>query len=314
MEPSDPDQDPTPTDETEENDGADEGSEAEPAGDTLSPAVRRLVRQYELDITEISGTGPNGRIRVSDVMTALGSRGAPPAAQLQAADSTGAREERAAARAFRGEASAAPIPVTSLFECDMTAVLAHRKQMLAEKADYLLTSYYIVACAAALRGVPEANGGHARIDIAVALSAPGGSTVTPVLRDAEALSLASVNDALRAVHKELVENQFRRENEGEGSFLVYHHGVTGSLIATPTPLAPSHAASLGVGRIRRKVAVQNVSDQSGPRIAPMCYVSLTFRPDRLDLHRANQFLSLVVRRLERWPNARNGNAKNHGAS
>ena len=284
----------------------------ENAGEDLSPAVRRLVRQYGLDTTQIHGTGPRGRLRVGDVMAALGSRGAAPTAEsdVERDDLPGCEPTVAAApsRSLHGA-----IPVTSIFECDMTAVLAHRKQMLAQKSDFLLTSYYIVAAAVALRALPEVNGSSPQIDIAVALTAPGGSTATPVLRDAQSSSLANVNEKLRDVHHALSKGRFEHD-DGDGSFLVYHHGVTGSILATPTPLAPQHAASLGVGRIRRKVAVQNVSDQSGPRIAPMCYVSVTFRPDELDLHRANQFLNLFVRRLERWPQADAEPVDQHPAS
>jgi 2-oxoglutarate dehydrogenase E2 component (dihydrolipoamide succinyltransferase) len=274
-------------------------SEALATDETLSPAVRRLVKQYQLDVTGIHGTGPSGRIRVSDVMATLGSRAAPPpseaAVQLDAGNDSSAGQHSAA--------HALVTPVTSVFECDMSAVLSHRKRMLAEKTDYLLTSYYLVACAAALRGVPEANGGSAVIDVAVALSAPGARTVMPVLQRADMLTLASVNDTLRAAHRAVGAGEYEADENVTGSFLLYHHGVTGSLLATPTPLAATHTASLGVGRVRRQVVVQNVSDQTGPRIAPLCYVSVSFRPDRLDIHRANQFLSLLVSRLERWPQA-----------
>jgi pyruvate/2-oxoglutarate dehydrogenase complex dihydrolipoamide acyltransferase (E2) component len=83
--------------------------------------------------------------------------------------------------------------------------------------------------------------------------------------------------------------------------LIHHYGLSGSVLATPTPLGANHAASLGIGRVRREVVVKNVDGDEVPRITAVCYVTLTFRPERVALHRANRFLAQLVRVLEQWP-------------
>jgi 2-oxoglutarate dehydrogenase E2 component (dihydrolipoamide succinyltransferase) len=263
------------------------------AADALSPAVRRLIKLYNLDATKIAGTGPDGRLRVSDVMNLVG----------VSSSSTVPNDAEPATRERFAVPAAAPVDtiVTSVFECDMTAVLLHRKRMLMQKADILLTSYYLVAAAAAIRAVPQANGQAPQIDLAVALSAPGERTVTPIVRRADRLSLREINRLLREAHQRLAAGESLDQESAHASFLLFHHGLTGSLLAVPTPLPAGTSASLGVGRIRRQLAVQNVSDQQSPRVAPVCYVSLSFRSAQLDIHRANQFLSVFVHRLERWP-------------
>ena len=88
---------------------------------------------------------------------------------------------------------------------------------------------------------------------------------------------------------------------GSATLLIHQHGASGSLIATPTPIGHGHAASLGLGRVRREIVVRNVNGEEAPRVAARCYVSLSFYPDRLDLRRANRFLAQLVRVLEQWP-------------
>ena len=145
-----------------------ESAEALDAATTLSPAVRRLVRQYDLDVTGIHGTGPSGRIRVGDVMALLAGR----TGSEQDRESGAAREavpveafDEPMGTPYRTEmtdvapaavASAGAVPITTVFECDLSRVLSHRKQRRQENAEALLTSYYIVACGEALKLVPEA--------------------------------------------------------------------------------------------------------------------------------------------------------------
>lgn len=275
--------------------------------DTLSPAVRRLVRQYDLDITGLHGTGPEGRIRVSDVIGMLGGRtdaGARTAEAARAAVEDRDEDERPAPQTVRpaetsptANTAATPAPATTVFECDLSRVLSHRKQQRRNNTELLLTSYYLAACIEALKAVPEVAPGRNGTPAAlgVLLHSSEGDVRTTLI---EAAADAASDDQLRALDQAL-----RTDGSADlasAGLLLHHYGLSGSLLATPTPLGDGHAASLGVGRVRREVVVKSADGEEAPRIAAMCYVTLTYLPDRIALPRANRFLAHLVRTLESW--------------
>lgn len=306
---------PSSTDEAEL--GAPES--ADPA-DTLSPAVRRLVRQYDLDVTGIHGTGPSGRIRVGDVIGMLGARsdatGARPgdAARKSPADADERAVERTAehlaATLYRSAAADAPrdaatsaTPTSTVFECDLSRVLTHRKQQRKQGVEILLTSYCLVACGEALKAVPEiaVNAGAEQpgARFGVLITSAEGDVRATLVDAADDSPLGSIADRLRALDEAL--RASTDSDFASASLLIHHYGMSGSLLATPTPLGPGHAASLGVGRVRRVVVVRTTDGDETPRVAAVCYISLSFLPDRIALARANRFLAQLVRVLEHWP-------------
>src|SRR5262245_4069851 len=181
---------------------------------TLSPAVRRLVRQYDLDVTGIHGTGPSGRIRVGDVMGLLGAR-TDASARLEMA-ARGAQFDRDAASGESvsgpkpSEPSAVPTtasqPMTTVFECDLSGVMSHRKQLRQSGTDVLVTSYYLVGCAEALRAVPDigSNDGDraSRPRFGVLLAAAEDETRSSLV-DASAAADGSLDDRLHAFDRAL---------------------------------------------------------------------------------------------------------------
>jgi 2-oxoglutarate dehydrogenase E2 component (dihydrolipoamide succinyltransferase) len=290
-------------------------AEEQDSADTLSPAVRRLVRQYDLDITGIHGTGPAGRIRVGDVIGMLGGRAAEPpprmaeAARRTAPDSNdGASEagdERLADAPYRETAhgtaatpaEAATSAITStVFECDLSRVLSHRKKQRGNNTDLLLTSYFVVACAEASRTTAELTDGRAA-RFGVQLTAAEG-LLHSLFVATEDLVPGSLDERVRAVDAKL-----RAGAElATANLLVHHYGASGSLLATPTPIGAGHAGSIGIGRVRREIVVRTADDgDEAPRVAARCYVTLSFLPERIALQRANQFLAHAIRILEQWP-------------
>jgi 2-oxoglutarate dehydrogenase E2 component (dihydrolipoamide succinyltransferase) len=274
--------------------------------DTLSPAVRRLVRQFDLDITGIHGTGPEGRIRVGDVMNVLGNR-----TDSGNRDAPRRREARepsdessaidAAAKLVAPSQNAPPAamnaaPTTTVFDCDLSRVLVHRKHQRQAGDEPLLASYCLVALAEAQRSVPElTQGAPVRFGIVLA-GADGEPRVTVV--DGAGPS-ASLDERLRAFDEAL-----RRASGGDtasANLLVHHYGQSGSVLATSMPLGASNAASIGIGRVRREVVIRVVDGAEAVRAASHCYLSLSFLGERLPLHRANGFMADAVRILERWP-------------
>jgi pyruvate/2-oxoglutarate dehydrogenase complex dihydrolipoamide acyltransferase (E2) component len=276
------------------------------AGEDLSPAVRRLVRQYDLDITGIHGTGPDGRIRVGDVIGILGPRAehavrgvtSPRPAPVEADDGVdeSSAEEPAAAPAPTAAAAAA-VPITTVFECDLARVLAHRKRLRSENVELLLTSYFLSAYVEALGAVPEVALAAAP-RIGVELTTADGDT-RPLKLDTSATAAEPLAERARAI--DAVLRRSVGADLSDTHLLVHHYGASGSLIATPTPLGAGHVASLGIGRVRRDIVLRNVDGDETPRVTTRCHLSLSFLPDHVTLARANQFLAHTVRLLEQWP-------------
>jgi pyruvate/2-oxoglutarate dehydrogenase complex dihydrolipoamide acyltransferase (E2) component len=311
-------------------DGGAEASQSDPPqpadatpdpGDTLSPAVRRLVRQFDLDITGVHGTGPSGRIRVGDVMgllggrTDTGKRDAPtrPAADANAEPSADdavfeptapepqapvdPETKSAESKASTESDAHAAIATTTVFDCDLSRVLAHRRRLRRDNVEVLTTSYFLTALAAALEKAPELTGGEpARFG--VSLTTADGKLRTSVLEVPDTLP-ESPDERVRAVDIALRANLHTPLEHS--SLLVHHYGESGSLLATPTPIGAGHVASVGIGRVRREIVARVVDGVESARFAACCHVSLSFLPDRVPLHDANRALAAAVAILESWP-------------
>jgi 2-oxoglutarate dehydrogenase E2 component (dihydrolipoamide succinyltransferase) len=304
-------------------DSAQPGGSTPDPGDTLSPAVRRLVRQFDLDITGVHGTGPSGRIRVGDVMGLLGGRkdtgkrdapARPVATDADAESSADAVLEPAApttespatvepeTTSTEPQAAAAPaahatIPTTTVFDCDLSRVLAHRRKLRRDNVEVLTTSYFLTALAAALEKAPELTGGGPA-HFGVSLTTADGRVRTSVLEVPDTLP-ESPDERVRAVDIALRANLHTPLEHS--TLLVHHYGESGSLLATPTPIGAGHVASVGIGRVRREIVVRVVDGAESARFAACCRVSLSFFAERVPLHDANRALAAAVAILESWP-------------
>jgi 2-oxoglutarate dehydrogenase E2 component (dihydrolipoamide succinyltransferase) len=273
--------------------------------ETLSPAVRRLVRQFDLDITGIHGTGPSGRIRVGDVMSLLngrmdsGNRDAPARAAATAGDADLDAGGAAAAQAVTAlPGVTAHVPTSTVFDCDVGRVLAHRKELRLEEIDLLTTSYFLTALAAALDATPEITAGHAP-RFGVLLTTPDGGLRSALLDTAAVSWDSSLDERVRAVDAALRANL--DVDVSAANLLVHHYGESGSLLATPTPIGAGHAASIGIGRLRREIAVRANDGVETPRVVTRCYLSLSFFEHSVPLHHANRALAAATGILESWP-------------
>jgi pyruvate/2-oxoglutarate dehydrogenase complex dihydrolipoamide acyltransferase (E2) component len=314
---------------TDANPAPDSARQSEPdPADTLSPAVRRLVRQYDLDITGVHGSGPAGKIRVGDIIGMLDGRAEPRArtgeapgrASAGAAD-TGARHAMSGppreARVASGEtdrtsaassaATGAPhaVPTTTVFECDVSRVLSHRKRERRGDVELLLASYFIASCQEALHAVPEiaasppdstaSDSGGPSPRLGVLLATTDGS----VRRALVGTAAATLDERLRAIDAQLRASV--DDDLHPAHVLIHYYGASGSLLATPTAIGAGHVGSMGIGRVRREIVVRTIDGQEAPRVTALCYLTLTFRPERIALERANRFVGAWVRVLEQWP-------------
>ncbi len=184
-------------------------------------------------------------------------------------------------------------------------MLAHRKARRRNNVEILLTSYYLVACGEALRAVPEVVAGGAETDaqLGVLVASADGEVRTTLVDAVDTINdsgpLAPFDDRLRSFDQAL--RAIGDAALNDASLLIHHYGSSGSVLATPTPRGAGHVASVGVGRVRREIVIKAADGDQTPRVAAMCYVTLTFLPDRLPLNRANRFVAQLVRVLEHWP-------------
>jgi hypothetical protein len=180
----------------------------------------------------------------------------------------------------------------------VSRVLSHRKRLRLADVELLTTSYFLTALAAALDSAPEITGGHAP-RFGVLLTSAGGELRSALLDTAALSRDGALDERVRAIDAAL-----RAGLDGDvsaASLLVHHYGESGSLLATPTPIGAGHAASFGIARVRREIAVRTVDGVDTPRVTSRCHLSLSFCGDGLSLHDANRALAAAVAVLESWP-------------
>ncbi|MDP9177840.1 MAG: 2-oxo acid dehydrogenase subunit E2 [Gemmatimonadota bacterium] len=313
------------------------GARAVPdASSDLSPAVRRLLKEHNLDASTIAGTGRGGRITHQDVVNAIeaGTAASPvggtakgaPAAGTPAASgpvaSTGKRTSaipsrsvphtqmrRSIAQHMVQSMSVAP-HVTSVFDADLSAVVAHRE---ANKVDFesrgaklTYTAYFVAAAVEALKAVPEANARwhddrleiFEDINVGVATALPKGGLIVPVITKAQDLDLFGIAERLGDLSGRARGGSLDPKDVQSGTFTISNHGVSGSLVAAPIVINQPQVAILGVGKLERRVVVDEMNGKEEMVIKPMCYVTLTIDHRVLDGFQANQFLTKFVDALE----------------
>ena len=287
-------------------------------GTGLSPAVRRLLAERGLRPEDIAGSGAGGRITVEDVLAAQPQDTIPAAMAAEAPAEEGLRRiphtpmrRRIAAHMVESLLQTAP-HVTTVFQADMTSVLADRARRKAEferRGEALtLTAYFVAACVEALRAVPEANARwtndailvHERIDIGVGTALPGRGLVVPVIRDAGRLDLAGIAAAVGALVQKARDDALAPADLQGGTFTISNHGVSGSLVAAPIVINQPQSAILGVGKLEKRAVVVSADGRDQIEIRPCCYVTLTIDHRVLDGHQANHFMQTLVDRLEHW--------------
>lgn len=287
------------------------------ANSRMSPAVRRLLGEHGLEATAVRGSGEGGRITVDDVLAAAkrGDRAVPTPAP--ALGETARRiphtpmRRRIAAHMVDSLLHTAP-HVTTVFEADLTAVLAHRAAAKATSAGRgsppTLTAYFVAACVEAIRAVPEVNGRwtddailvEQRIDIGIGTALEGRGLVVPVIRDAGNLDLAGIAAALGELVAKAREDQLTPADLRGGTFTISNHGVSGSLVAAPIVINQPQSAILGIGKLEKRAVVATVDGKDTVVVRPRCYVTLTIDHRVLDGHQANRFMETLVRRIESW--------------
>lgn len=267
----------------------------------LAPAVRRLVKEHGLDPSRITGTGRGGRITVEDVEKAAASKGAAPAGgpSGRMVPHTAMRKSIAAHMA---QSMATAPHVTTVFEADLSAVIAHRN---ATGKSATFTAYFVQATVAALKAVPEVNSRwHDQAlelfddcNVGVGTALETGGLIVPVIQQAQNLDLAATAARLQDLTARARSGGLSPREVQGGTFTISNHGVSGSLVATPIIINQPQSAILGIGKLEQRARV----DGEGRIVTkPMIYVTLTIDHRVLDGFQANAFLTRWVETIERW--------------
>jgi 2-oxoglutarate dehydrogenase E2 component (dihydrolipoamide succinyltransferase) len=289
-------------------------TQAPQGGPVLAPSAQRIVAENKMDAGAIAGTGKDGRITKGDALAALEARSTQPApvSAPAAPRAPQEREERVRMTRLRQtiarrlkEAQNTAAMLTTFNEVDMSAVMALRSQYKDsfEKRHGVklgFMSFFVKACIAALKQVPDVNAeieGSDLIyknhyDIGVAVGTEKG-LVVPVVRDADAMSLAEIEKAISELGKKAREGHLALEDLQGGTFTISNGGVYGSLMSTPILNAPQ-SGILGMHKIQERPMVVNGQIV----IRPMMYLALSYDHRVVDGQGAVTFLVHVKEALE----------------
>jgi 2-oxoglutarate dehydrogenase E2 component (dihydrolipoamide succinyltransferase) len=288
----------------------------EPSG-PLSPLVRKLAREHNLDLSQMQGTGAGGRITKQDVEARLAppappapSPAAPPSLPSAAAPRTrieplSPMRIKIAEHMVLSKRTSAH--VTTIHRVDMTKVVKMRERSKAEfQAAYGFSLTYLPflarAAAAALHHFPQLNasldGGniiyHNDINIGIAVALENG-LIVPVVHDADEKNVAGLQRAIVDLATRARTRQLKPDEVQGGTFSITNFGSYGSLVGTPIINQPQ-VAIMGVGTVEKTPVV--IDDAIA--IRSICLLSLSFDHRLIDGALADQFMSKVKQVLEEW--------------
>ncbi len=298
----------------------------------LSPLVRKMARENNVDLTKITGTGAGGRITKDDVEGYL--KGAAPAAAAPVAGAPRPSAPVSAPVSAPPVSSPAPTAktrvepmsnmrikiaehmvmskrvsahVTTVHRVDMTKVAkarAKNKDEFAARHGMSLTFLPFVARAAAeaLRHFPTLNASidgnniifHNEVNIGIAVALDGG-LIVPVIRNADEKNVVGMQRSIVDLAARARSKQLKPDEIQGGTFSITNFGSFGSVFATPVINQPQ-VAILGVGTVEKVAAV--VDD--GIAIRSQCYLALTFDHRLIDGALGDQFTGKVKSILENW--------------
>ncbi|MBU2362655.1 MAG: 2-oxoglutarate dehydrogenase complex dihydrolipoyllysine-residue succinyltransferase, partial [Alphaproteobacteria bacterium] len=280
----------------------------------LAPSAQRVVAENKLDAGAIAGTGKDGRVTKGDALAALEARASAPTAPAApvAPRAIHEREERVKMTRLRQtiarrlkEAQNAAAMLTTFNEVDMTAVMGLRneyKDAFEKKHGVKLgfMSFFVKAVIHGLKQVPEVNAEidgtdliyKNHYDISVAVGTEKG-LVTPVVRDADAMSLSDIEKEIAALGKKARDGALTLEDLQGGTFTISNGGIYGSLMSTPILNAPQ-SGILGMHKIQDRPVVE----KGQIVIRPMMYLAVSYDHRIVDGKGAVTFLVHVKEALE----------------
>ena len=291
----------------------------------LSPAVKRLVDENNLDPRKINATGKDGRLTKGDVLAAIENGSAKAAAPAAATSSAPApvlprtddpREERVPMTRLRKviaqrlkDAQNTAAMLTTFNEVDMSNVMALRSEYrdVFEKTYGVrlgFMSFFVHAAIEALKEFPAVNAEIHGDDIiyknfyniGVAVGTPQG-LVVPVLKDADQMSFAETEASINAFGQKARDGQLTMDDMSGGTFTISNGGVYGSMMSTPILNKPQ-SGILGMHNIQKRAVVVSGKNGDSIEIRPMMYLALSYDHRIIDGREAVSFLVRIKDKIE----------------
>ena len=289
------------------------------ASTALSPSVRKLAHENDVDTGSLQGSGRSGRVTREDVLNAMQQvsqvqvSGDNAAQAVPAIAPSGNRPEqrvpmtrirqRIAERLLQSQQNAAIL--TTFNEVNMQPVIDLRnryKDAFEKKHGIKLgfSSFFVKAAVLALQKFPIVNASvdgsdiiyHGYFDIGVAIGSERG-LVVPIIRDADKLSLADIEKQIADFGARAKGGKLTMEELTGGTFTVSNGGVFGSMLSTPI-INPPQSAILGIHATKERPVAEN----GQVVIRPMNYLALSYDHRIIDGREAVQFLSTIKEALE----------------
>lgn len=315
----------------EDGDDQDRGGDAE-SETRVMPAARRMLEEHGLSANEVKATGPGGRLLKEDVQRHIDDDGEDDASGKAAdnKDNESGRGTQPSRRSDGETASAGPLEevvpmspirrriaerlvaaqqtaalLTTFNEIDMTAVKQLRSKYqdaFVERYDLKLgfTSFFVKAVVEALKDTPQLNAEIQGTDIVyrnhydVGVAIGGGKgLLVPVLRNAERMGFAEIEQSVKDFAARAQKNQISLEELQGGTFTISNGGVYGSLLSTPI-VNPPQSGVLGMHAIQDRPVVVDGEIV----VRPMMYVALTYDHRIVDGREAVTFLRRVKETIE----------------
>ena len=293
----------------------------EPSAETIaSPAAKKMAAENKIDVTRIEGTGKGGRVTKEDILKTVAQLEcqskkivSDPMHVLPSAVDNERIERRVPMTRLRAsiarrlvEAQQTAAMLTTFNEIDMQAIMDLRARYKDDFAKYHngtklgFMSFFIRASVEALKRFPAVNASidgsdivyHGYQDIGVAVGSPGG-LVVPVIREADSLTIAELEDQVREFGMKAREGKLSIEDMTGGTFTISNGGTFGSLLSTPI-LNPPQTGILGMHKIQERPVAAN----GEVVIRPMMYVALSYDHRLIDGQEAVRFLVTLKDFLE----------------
>ena len=291
----------------------------------ISPVVRRIAGEHDVDLSRVKGTGIGGRIRKKDVLAFMKTAPSkerplhtesPYRPEPQPQPATGARREpltpmrrQIAEHMLRSRHTAAH--VTTFTEVDVSRVVARRAALKEEFAARGVPLTYLAfvarATVSALQDQPVLNASidgddivyHEDVNLGIAVALEEG-LIVPVIRQAQRLSLEGVAAAIGDLSGRARSKQLGAADVQDGTFTITNPGQFGTTLATPIINQPQ-VAILDLEAVVKRAVVVEGPDGDSIAIRPMVNLCLSFDHRALDGAEAARFLGAVKARLEQWP-------------
>ena len=274
---------------------------------TLSPAVRKIVDENNIDVKSVKGTGKDGRIVKGDLINLMGVNPPPSERKIKYGQEERIKMTRLrqtiAKRLKQAQENAALL--TTFNEVDMTSIMKMRKENQEDfqnrygiKLGFM--SFFVKACVVALKNYPAIN---AEIDgdtivyknyynISFAVGTDKG-LVVPVLKNADELSFAEIEKNIKEISEKAKEGKLVIEDLQGGTFTISNGGVYGSMLSTPILNLPQSGV-LGMHNIVERPFVVNGEIQ----IRPIMYLALSYDHRIIDGKESVSFLKMIKENLE----------------